>query len=66
MSINNKQTEWFDAKTVFPDKDGIYNCHVINGERQFYAKRQWIKVRWFGGCRPFSDNEQIIAWQHVV
>lgn len=64
--VNGEQSEWFDANTVFPDKDGIYNCRVINGDRQFEAKRKWLKVRWFGGCRPFSDNDQVIAWQHLV
>lgn len=62
----DEQSEWFDANMVSPDEDGIYNCRIINGGRQFEAKRKWLKVRWFGGCRPFSDNDQVIAWQYIA
>lgn len=58
---------WVEAEHTLPEIDGDYMCIVKNGEREFEAVRRLINGVWFGGCRPFSDNDVVQSWyEHPV
>lgn len=59
---------WTDADTP-PERDGDYKCRVKNNEREFIAIRRFKqgvnRGYWFGGCRPFSDEDVVLAWSVI-
>lgn len=64
-NIEPHESEWTDCSVAFPPEDGKYLCYINNGNREFEAVRLLKKGHWFGGCRPFSDNEEILKWKKV-
>lgn len=60
---------WVSVDLLSPEV-GDYQCKVKNGEREYEAKRRLIKAgnshHWFGGCRPFADNELITHFKTVA
>lgn len=54
---------WHLVSEKLPDEKGTYLCKIKNGERTYEAKRMFQKGHWFGGCRPFTDNEQVLEWK---
>lgn len=43
--------------------DGDYQCKVRRGDREFITIRRCIRGHWFGGCRPFSETDIVIAYR---
>jgi len=54
---------WKELEKEKPLSDGKYKCLIRNGDREFEAVRLFKKGHWFGGCRPFTDNEVILKWK---
>lgn len=54
---------WKELEKEKPSSDGKYKCLIRNGDREFEAVRMFKKGYWFGGCRPFTDNEVILKWK---
>ncbi|MEF1301557.1 hypothetical protein QTO17_06505, partial [Vibrio owensii] len=65
--LNKKFGRWVEAERNLPGVEGDYMCRVRNGEREFEAVRRLVHDVWFGGCRPFSDNDVVVEWyEHPV
>lgn len=68
-AVGDKGMVWVNVNQLVPDA-GDYHCKVINGERKYEAQRRLIKAgdshQWFGGCRPFADNEVITHFKVVA
>lgn len=56
------KSTWTDSD-ILPSSDGIYECKIRNNEREFIAVRRLKSGHWFGGCRPFSDADIVLAWR---
>ncbi len=54
---------WNDFEKVKPSEDGKYKCLISNDGREFEAVRLYKRGHWFGGCRPFADNDVILKWK---
>lgn len=57
---------WYDIEEWKPNKDGKYMCLIENDGKKYEAIRLFKKGHWFGGCRPFTDNEVILKWKHII
>lgn len=57
--------DWIDIKNKLPPSDGKYECLINNGSREFEAVRLFKRGHWFGGCRPFADNDKILKWKPI-
>lgn len=53
---------WNEASEP-PKHDGDYECKIKNNGREFIGTRRCLRGYWFGGCRPFSEDEIIVAWR---
>ena len=57
--------EWLEAGPVLP-KDGDYEVKVVNKGEEVVTKRRLIEGKWFGGCRPFTDGEEVTHYKTIV
>ena len=64
-NVKTQESDWTECSVALPQEDGKYVCYINNGRREFEAVRLLKKGYWFGGCRPFSDNEKIIKWKNI-
>lgn len=62
MPLKKRYGQWVKTQDELPPADGDYMCSVSNGDRKFEAQRRFIRGHWFGGCRPFSDNDVVESW----
>lgn len=62
MPLKKRYGQWVKTQDELPLADGDYMCSVRNGDRKFEAQRRFIRGHWFGGCRPFSDNDVVESW----
>ena len=62
MPLKKRYGQWVMTQDELPPADGDYMCSVSNGDRKFEAQRRFIRGHWFGGCRPFSDNDVVESW----
>ena len=53
---------WSDTHTL-PSVDGDYECKIERNGREISSVRRFKNGHWFGGCRPFSDNDVVLAWR---
>lgn len=56
--------DWKSVKDSIPP-DGIYEAKVIRGDERLVMQKKCIKGRWFGGCRPFSENDAVTHYRSV-
>ena len=63
--MNETKEDWVLCSEKMPEKDGKYTCFIKNGNREFEGVRLLKKGHWFGGCRPFTDNDNILKWKNV-
>lgn len=63
--MNTQKEEWVVCSEKMPEVDGKYKCFIKNGDREFEAVRVLKKGHWFGGCRPFTDNDIILKWRNI-
>ena len=56
---------WRDPVLTPPKNNETYLCQIVNNDRHYVAKRIYKNGHWFGGARPFTDNEKVIGWQFV-
>lgn len=54
---------WKNPLKTLPEKEGQYDCIVLNHGVEKQTTRLFKKGVWFGGCRPFTDGEEVIAWK---
>lgn len=57
--------DWIAVSERLPEEDGQYQCLIQRGDRELEAVRLFKRGHWFGGCRPFSDNDIILKWKSV-
>lgn len=57
--------DWVKCSDRIPEKDGKYKCYIKNDSREFESVRLLKKGHWFGGCRPFSDNDIVLKWKEI-
>lgn len=57
--------DWIAVSERLPEEDGKYQCLIERGDRELEAVRLFKRGHWFGGCRPFSDNDVILKWKPV-
>lgn len=62
MPLKKRYGQWVKTQDELPPTDGDYMCSVSNGDRKFEAQRRFIRGHWFGGCRPFTDNDVVESW----
>ena len=53
---------WLSINEGLP-KDGNYEVKVVNKGEEVVTTRRLIKGCWFGGCRPFTDGEQVTHYK---
>ncbi len=62
----NEGKVWISVTTDLPEA-GDYQCKIINGGNEFEAVRQLIRRdsahAWFGGVRPFADDDVVTHYQ---
>ncbi len=59
--------QWVSVNDSLPDSDGKYMCKIDRLGEEFEAMRLLKSNHWFGGCRPFSDNDKVKSWyRHQV
>lgn len=58
--------KWIPIEDGFPPP-GIYLTQVDRGGDIIEVKKKLVasgsSMNWFGGCRPFCDNDIVIAWK---
>jgi hypothetical protein len=59
---DSDERAWTHAGSTLP-ADGLYECMIQNKGREFIAVRRLKGGHWFGGCRPFSDADVVLAWR---
>ncbi len=59
-----ENSDWINIEDKMPESDGKYECLIVNDRREFKALRLFKRGHWFGGCRPFSENEKILKWKN--
>lgn len=65
QNIKPKELDWTDCSVALPPEDGKYLCYIKNERKEFEAVRLLKKGHWFGGCRPFTDGEEILKWKKI-
>ncbi|EJL6462628.1 hypothetical protein HPY09_19910 (plasmid) [Vibrio cholerae] len=59
--------QWVSVGESLPTTDGKYMCKIERAGDEIEALRLLKGNHWFGGCRPFSDNDVVVAWyRHTV
>ena len=57
--------KWIPVELELP-KAGDYLARVERDGETIEIKKRLIvcdgQSRWFGGCRPFADNDNVVAW----
>lgn len=65
-AICNDGSVWVSVEVNLPDS-GDYYCKVTNKGREFEAQRRLIRKShahaWFGGARPFSDDDVVTHYR---
>lgn len=56
---------WIDVSERLPEENGQYQCLIQRGDRELEAVRLFRSGVWFGGCRPFSDNDVVLKWKPI-
>ena len=59
------ENQWNLIENGVPSKDGTYLCLVNRDGDLKEMKKAFKKGHWFGGCRPFSDNDVVTKWKKV-
>lgn len=59
-------TNWISVETAMP-LAGEYHVKIDRNSEVMETKKRLIvrngQAKWFGGCRPFSDNDIVLAWK---
>ncbi|PAW02231.1 hypothetical protein [Vibrio coralliilyticus] len=65
-AVCNDGKVWISVKDSLPDA-GDYFCKVSNNGREFEAQRRLVRKShahaWFGGARPFADDDVVTHYR---
>ena len=57
------QEYWLSIDKGLP-KDGDYTVKVTSYGKEDVVTRRLIKGQWFGGCRPFANDEKVTHYKN--
>lgn len=59
-------SDWISVEKAMP-LAGDYHVKIDRNSEVLETKKRLIvrngQAKWFGGCRPFSDNDIVLAWK---
>lgn len=59
-------SDWISVEMAMP-LAGDYHVKINRNNAVLETKKRLIvrngQAKWFGGCRPFSDNDIVLAWK---
>lgn len=62
--MEEDEKSWIDTEKELPNENGKYICLVKRNDEVKERIKFFKNGYWFGGCRPFSDNDKVLKWKY--
>lgn len=60
-----EKNNWVDPKKTEPENGTLYLCKIQRNDSVIEAKKIYKNGLWFGGCRPFCDNDIVLFYTEI-